>query len=114
MIDLLRQEVVATAHTVVVKIGTNVLSSADGALDRGRVRGLADQVQRLRSAGRKVVLVSSGAIGAGVGELGLGKRPTDPRHLPACAAVGQSVSMRAYPEALAGHRLHPAQFLLSA
>src|SRR5947209_15730761 len=114
MMDPLRQEVVATAHTVVVKIGTNVLSSADGALDRGRVQALADQVQRLRTAGRKVVLVSSGAIGAGVGLLKLGKRPSDLRHLQACAAVGQSVLMRAYQEALAGHGVHPAQILLTA
>src|SRR5207248_11307996 len=99
---------------VVVEIGTNVLTGPDGALDRGRVRSLADQVRRLRAGGRKVVLVSSGAIGAGVGELGLGRRPTDLRHLQACAAVGQSVLMRAYQEALAGHAVHTAQLLLTA
>src|SRR4051812_49100 len=75
MVDPVRQEVVALAQTVVVKIGTNVLTEPDGTLDRGRVQSLADQVQRLRAGGRRVVLVSSGAIGAGVGELGLGKRP---------------------------------------
>jgi glutamate 5-kinase len=114
MVDPVRQEVVATANTVVVKVGTNVLTNDDGALDRGRVQALADQVQRLRFAGRKIVLVSSGAIGAGVGELGLGKRPTDLRRLQACAAVGQSVLMRAYQEALAPHVVHPAQILLTA
>jgi glutamate 5-kinase len=114
MVDPVRQEVVATAHTVVVKIGTNVLTGPDGTLDRARVGALADQVQRLRFAKRKVVLVSSGAIGAGVGQLGLAKRPTDLRHLQACAAVGQSVLMRAYQEALASHGVHPAQILLTA
>ena len=114
MVDPVRQEVVATAHTVVVKVGTNVLTGPDGTLDRGRVQALTDQVQRLRTADRKVVLVSSGAIGAGVGQLGLGKRPTDLRHLQACAAVGQSVLMRAYQEALASHGVHPAQILLTA
>jgi glutamate 5-kinase len=114
MLDPVRQEVVATAHTVVVKVGTNVLTGPDGTLDRGRVQALADQVQRLRLAKRKVVLVSSGAIGAGVGQLGLGKRPTDLRHLQACAAVGQSVLMRAYTEALTPHGVHPAQILLTA
>src|SRR5437660_4215596 len=114
MIDPVRQEVVALAQTVVVKVGTNVLTGPDGALDRGRVQALADQVQRLRRAGRKVVLVCSGAIGAGVGQLGLGKRPTDLRHLQACAAVGQSVLMRAYQEALTPHGLHTAQILLTA
>src|SRR5437660_8074489 len=114
MVDPVRQEVVALARTVVVKVGTNVLTDADGTLDRGRVQALADQVFRLRAAGREVVLVSSGAIGAGVGQLGLGKRPTDLRHLQACAAVGQSVLMRAYQEALTPHGLHTAQILLTA
>src|SRR5437588_7878662 len=114
MVDPVRQEVVATAHTVVVKVGTNVLTDRDGTLDRGRVRALADQVQRLRASGRKVVVVSSGAIGAGVGQLGLGRRPTDLRHLQACAAVGQSFLMRAYQECLAPYGIHTAQILLTA
>src|SRR3954454_4628322 len=114
MVDPVRQEVVALAHTVVVKVGTNVLTDAAGTLDRSRVQSLADQVRRLRAAGRRVVLVSSGAIGAGVGRLGLGKRPTDLRHLQACAAVGQGFLMRAYQEALAGHGVHTAQILLTA
>jgi glutamate 5-kinase len=114
MVDPIRQEVVATAHTVVVKVGTNVLTGPDGTLNRGRVQSLTDQVCRLRAAGRRVVLVSSGAIGAGIGQLGLGKRPTDLRHLQACAAVGQSVLMQAYQEALARHGVHPAQILLTA
>src|SRR5579884_3421145 len=114
MVDPVRQEVVALAHSVVVKVGTNVLTDAAGVLDRDRVQSLADQVRRLRAAGRKVVLVSSGAIGAGVGELKLGRRPTELPHLQACAAVGQSVLMRAYQEALAPHGVHPAQILLTA
>jgi glutamate 5-kinase len=81
---------------VVVKVGTNVLAGESGDLDRRRVQALADQVQRIQHGGRRVVLVSSGAIGAGVGRLNLGKRPTDLRHLQACAAVGQSFLMRAY------------------
>jgi glutamate 5-kinase len=85
MIDPVRQEVITLAHTVVVKIGTNVLANADGTLDRARLQALADQVQRIRQTGRKVALVSSGAIGAGIGKLGLGRRPTDLRHLQACA-----------------------------
>src|ERR1700722_19074057 len=98
MVDPVRQEVVALAHTVVIKVGTNVLTGADGRLAPDRLQALADQVQRLRQAARKVALVSSGAIGAGVGRLGLGKRPTDLRHLQACAAVGQSLLMQAYSE----------------
>jgi glutamate 5-kinase len=114
MLDPVRQEVIALAHTVVVKVGTNVLTGDDGRLAPERLQALADQVQRLRQSGRKVALVSSGAIGAGVGRLGLGKRPTDLRHLQACAAVGQGFLMRAYQECLEPHGTHTAQILLTA
>src|SRR5438552_1170784 len=114
MIDPVRQEVIALAHTVVVKVGTNVLTGADGTLDPARLQALADQVQRIRQTGRKVALVSSGAIGAGVGHLNLGNRPTDLRHLQACAAIGQSFLMRAYQECLGKHGTHTAQILLTA
>ncbi len=114
MIDPVRQEVMALAHTVVVKVGTNVLTRADGTLEPSNVQSLADQLHRLRSAGRKVVLVSSGAIGAGLGRLGLGQRPTDLRHLQACAAVGQAFLMRTYEDCLARYGIPTAQVLLTA
>jgi glutamate 5-kinase len=114
MLDPVRQEIIALAGTIVVKVGTNVLTSPDGTLDPVRLQFLADQVQRIRATGRKVALVSSGAIGAGIGRLGLGKRPSDLRHLQACAAVGQSFLMRAYEECLAAHGARTAQILLTA
>jgi len=114
MIDPVRQRVIEQADVVVVKIGTNVLANEQGALDRERMQALTDQLQRIHASGRKVVLVSSGAIGAGVGRLGLGKRPTDLPHLQACAAVGQSALMQVYQECLAPHGLHTAQILLTA
>src|SRR5436305_14195966 len=114
MIDPVRQEVLTLAHTVVVKVGTNVLTDADGVLSRERLQALSDQLQRIRSRDKRVVLVSSGAIGAGVGRLGLGKRPTDLRHLQACAAVGQSFLMRAYEECLSRAGIPTAQILLTA
>ncbi len=114
MLDPVRQEVVTQAKTVVVKVGTNVLAAADGRLDPARLQALADQIQRIRQTGRQVALVSSGAIGAGVGRLELGKRPTDLRHLQACAAIGQSFLMRAYQECLDQHGVHTAQILLTA
>jgi glutamate 5-kinase len=114
MIDPVRQEIVALARTVVVKVGTNVVAGADGRLDRGQVQRLADQVERVRGSGRKVVLVSSGAIGAGMGELGLTRRPGDLRRLQACASVGQGFLMRAYQESVAPHGTHTAQILLTA
>jgi glutamate 5-kinase len=114
MTDPVRQEIVAQAHTVVIKVGTNVLADASGRLDRGRIQSLADQLHRVRVGGRKVVLVTSGAIGAGVGKLALGKRPADLPHLQACAAVGQSALMQMYQESLAPHGVHTAQILLTA
>src|SRR5262245_38258470 len=114
MLDPVRQEVIALAHTVVVKVGTNVLTSAEGVLVRSRVQALADQVQRIRAAGKRVALVSSGAIGAGMGRLGMAKRPNDLRHLQACAAVGQSLLMREYEQCLAASGTPTAQVLLTA
>ncbi len=114
MIDPVRQEIVTQAHTVVVKVGTNVLTVEDGRLDPARIQALADQIHRIRQSGRKIALVSSGAIGAGVGRLQLGKRPTDLRQLQACAAIGQSFLMRAYQECFDQHNTHTAQILLTA
>ncbi len=114
MIDPVRQEVIALARTAVVKVGTNVLTGPDGQLDLIRLQALADQVQRLRRSGRQIALVSSGAIGAGMGRLALGKRPTDLRHLQACAAIGQGVLMHAYQECFDRHGTHAAQILLTA
>jgi glutamate 5-kinase len=114
MVDPVRQEVILQAHTVVVKVGTNVLARQDGTLEPANIQSLADQLHRLRGSGRKVALVSSGAIGAGMGRLGLGQRPTDLRQLQACAAVGQAFLMRAYEDCLARHGIPTAQILLTA
>ena len=114
MKNLLRREVIETAETVVVKIGTNVLSRPDDTLDEDRIAGFARQVARLRLAGKQVVLVSSGAIGAGIGLLGLGGRPKDLARLQAAAAAGQARLIRYYDDALRRHGLHAAQLLLTA
>jgi glutamate 5-kinase len=114
MLDPVRQEVTAVAHTVVVKVGTNVLTGDDGQLDPDRFAALAGQIAALRAAGKRVVLVSSGAIGAGVGRLGLGKRPTDLRQLQACASIGQPFLMRAWEAAFSAHGIPTAQLLLTA
>jgi glutamate 5-kinase len=114
MIDLVRQEVMSMAHTIVVKIGTNVLTREDGQLNRERLQSLVDQVQRVRKTGRRVVIVSSGAVGSGLGKVGLKKRPSDLRHLQACAAIGQPFLMQAYEECMEKHSTHTAQILLTA
>lgn len=112
--DAIRHDLLAKSDTVVVKVGTNVLADARGALDRARMVSLVDQLVRLRQSGKKVALVSSGAIGAGVGRLNLGKRPGDLPHLQACAAVGQCALMQVYQECLSPHEIAAAQILLTA
>ena len=112
--DAIRRDLLAKSDMVVVKVGTNVLADSRGALDRARMQSLADQLARLRQSGKRVVLVSSGAIGAGVGKLNLGKRPTDLPHLQACAAVGQCALMQVYQECLTPHGIAAAQILLTA
>ena len=114
MNDLLRQEIAALATTIVVKVGTRVLTREDGQLDEGRIDQLVDQVHHVMATGRKVVLVSSGAVGAGMGRLGLTSRPTDLAHLQAVAAVGQSILVEAYERSLHKHGRHAAQILLTA
>jgi glutamate 5-kinase len=114
MKDLLRQEIAALATTIVVKVGTRVLTRQDGQLDPQRIEQLADQVHDIIATGRKVVLVSSGAVGAGMGRLGLTSRPTNISQLQAVAAVGQSILVEAYERSLHRHGLHAAQVLLTA
>lgn len=110
---LLRAEVIHGSKTWVVKVGSNVLASADGTLDHDRIRHLADQIVAIKQTGRRVALVSSGAVGAGIGQLGLKKRPQDLPSIQAAAAVGQTYLMRAYEEAFKAHGYHAAQMLLT-
>jgi glutamate 5-kinase len=98
----------------VVKVGTRVLTHEDGTLDHERLTALADQLVQLMNDKRHVVLVSSGAVGAGIGRLKLGQRPNDLAHLQAVAAVGQSRLIEAYNRALEVHGRHAAQILLTA
>lgn len=114
MTDLLRQEIAAAATTIVVKVGTRVLTRADGRLSEDRISLLAEELHQVMATGRKVALVSSGAVGAGMGRLGLRKRPTDVSHLQAVAAVGQSLLVEAYERNLRGFGHHAAQILLTA
>ncbi|QEG32917.1 Glutamate 5-kinase [Bythopirellula goksoeyrii] len=114
MSELVRQEIMSNADLVVVKVGTRVLTNSDGMLDKNRIESIAGQVAQLWQAGKKCVLVSSGAVGAGLGRLGLKQRPTDLAQLQAAAAIGQSVLIESYNRALEPHQLHAAQMLLTA
>jgi glutamate 5-kinase len=102
-----------SATRLVVKLGTGVLTDRRKQIDPAQLGQLAAQVATQRKAGREIVLVSSGAIGAGMGVLGYEKRPTELAELQACAAVGQSRLMAFYAEQFAKHDLHVAQVLLT-
>jgi glutamate 5-kinase len=114
MIDPTRREIAARSKTVVVKVGTRVLAHEDGTLDQNRVTSIAEQLVGLMEQGRHVVLVSSGAVGSGMGRLGLRERPADLAHLQAVASVGQSRLIESYNRALEAHGRHAAQILLTA
>ena len=79
------------AKRVVVKIGTGVLTRDVGKLDVGRMKELCAQIARLRKSGKEVALVSSGAVGLGMGRLGLKSRPKQISTVQKCAAVGQGI-----------------------
>ena len=102
------------ADTIVVKVGSRVLTREDGTLDDERVAAVANQLARLRLDGRKIALVSSGAVAAGIGRLGWKRRPNDLAELQAAAAVGQSRLIESYNRALSPHGLNAAQILLTA
>lgn len=114
MQSLIRQEIVQTARTVVIKVGTSVLSNDDDSLDVSRIAALTEQLYRIRQTGRRVVLVSSGAVGAGMGLLNLDHRPSDLPHLQAAAAAGQAHLIRLYNDCLEVHGYRAAQLLLTA
>jgi glutamate 5-kinase len=111
--DLVRDDLVHCSRTWVVKVGTSVLASPDGKLDLDRVHHLAEEICAVADTGRRVALVSSGAVGAGLGRLGLAKRPETLSQIQAAAAVGQSYLIRAYDEGFRRHGRNAAQLLLT-
>jgi len=113
MSDILRQEVAAAADPLVVKVGTRVLTGDDGTLDEDRIHRLAEELVAMMDAGRRVALVSSGAVGAGLARLELAGRPPSLAQLQAVAAVGQSRLIEVYDRALRLHQRHAAQVLLT-
>jgi glutamate 5-kinase len=98
---------------IVVKSGSAILSKSGGGLDADAVRRLTSQLVKLHQAGHEVILVSSGAIAAGVSRLGMAERPVDLRVKQAAAAVGQLALMRSYEDAFQKSGIIPAQILLT-
>ena len=98
---------------MVVKLGTGVLTDAKKQPDLAQMEQLVTQVAQQRQLGRDVVLVSSGAVGAGMGVLKHEKRPSELAELQACAAVGQSRLMTTYEKLFSKFDLQVAQVLLT-
>ena len=97
----------------VVKLGTGILTLANGQIDLAQIEQLANQVSALRRRGHEVIVVSSGAVGCGMAILRLKKRPKAMEELQACAALGQPRLMRLYDEAFGRHRMSVAQVLVT-
>ena len=109
----MRSDIIKEITRIVVKLGTGVLTDSRKQPDLAQMGQLVAQVAEQRQAGREIVLVSSGAVGAGMGALGYEKRPNDLAELQACAAVGQSRLMAIYEKLFAAHGLSVAQILLT-
>ena len=114
MTDLVRQEIATSANLVVVKVGTRVITNADATLNESKIEQLVEDIHHVASTGRRIVLVSSGAVGAGMSQLGLDRRPTDLAKLQAVAAVGQAKLIECYDRYFQRFGRHAAQVLLTS
>ena len=108
------RQLVADAKRLVVKVGSSSLASPDGGVDDAQLQLLVDALAARTRAGTQVVLVSSGAIAAGLKPLGVTKRPRDLATQQAAASVGQGLLMARYTAAFASHELAVGQVLLTS
>ncbi|MDY7036155.1 MAG: glutamate 5-kinase [Thermodesulfobacteriota bacterium] len=107
-----RQELLKPIKRVAVKVGSGVLTAKDG-LNERVINNLTDDIIGLRKKGTEVIIISSGAIAAGLKKTGLTKRPESISHQQALAAVGQSSLMMAYEKAFGRHHQKVAQILIT-
>lgn len=108
------RQYVTDARRIVVKVGSSSLTTAAGGLDADRVDALVDVLARARGGEREVVLVSSGAIAAGLAPLGLDRRPRDLARQQAAASVGQGLLVARYTASFARYGVRVGQVLLTA
>jgi len=108
-----RENLVRKVSTVVVKIGSSVLTHSDGSLDETVFRDIARQVFELKQRGVKTIVVSSGAIASGMKKLGLLRKPVEIDVKQAISACGQTELIRNYEEAFSKFGLNVAQILLT-
>ncbi|MEV6243955.1 glutamate 5-kinase [Lentzea sp. NPDC051838] len=108
------RQAVASAARIVVKVGSSSLTTAEGGLDPARLDALVDALAARCAAGSQVVLVSSGAIAAGLAPLGISRRPRDLATQQAAASVGQLTLAHAYANSFGRYSLTVGQVLLTA
>ena len=99
---------------IVIKIGTSTLTHENGSVNLRRFEALCRIISDIMNSGKEIILVSSGAIGMGVGKLGLRERPSDIAGKQACAAVGQCELMYEYDKLFGEYNHTVAQILLTA
>jgi len=102
------------SRLIVVKVGTSGITTREGKLNENEMQKLTDQIAAATKQGDKIVLVTSGAVAAGIAELGIPPKPNDVVFQQAAAATGQSVLMAKYRELFKEHGLKVAQILLTA
>ncbi len=112
MESISRKELLKSVQRVVVKVGSGVLTAADG-LNMAIIDELSTAICNIQAKGIEVILVSSGAIASGLRKIGISKRPDSVSHQQALAAAGQSCLMTAYEEAFGRHNQKVAQLLLT-
>ena len=108
------RDLIRTASRLVVKVGSSSLTTPQGMIDVDRVDALVEVLAARRKTGTQIVLVSSGAIAAGLGPLGLSTRPRDLATQQAAASVGQGVLVACYTSSFARYGLRVGQVLLTA
>lgn len=104
---------IAQSRRWVIKVGSSLVTAKGQGLDHAAIADWCAQIAALRSQGKQIVLVSSGAVAEGMARLGLKKRPAELHELQATAAVGQMGLVRAYEDEFKKHKLHAAQILLT-
>lgn len=105
--------VIQKAKRVIIKVGSSLVTNDGKGLDNAAIAKWAEQIHQLRTLGKEVVLVSSGAVAEGMQRLGFDKRPTGIHELQACAAVGQMGLVHIYESSFRQHRIGTAQVLLT-
>ncbi|WAH96790.1 glutamate 5-kinase [Arthrobacter sp. MMS18-M83] len=112
--DVAERQALAGAKRIVVKVGSSSLTSIKGGISEKALTALVHALAEKRNSGTEIILVSSGAIAAGLAPLGLAKRPKDLATQQAAASVGQGLLMARYSQAFAAHGVTVSQVLLTA